>query len=374
MTSYPNDPSTDRPYDPGQQSYGSTAGEEAQSGYVSSTDASPEDPYGTGVSGAGVEGATGTPATGSYGTGTAAGSYGTTSAYETTGAATGSTESGSTADALKGKAQDAADSVRGPAADVKDTAHEAGRQVAQTAKSEARDVLHEGKQQGRRVLDEGMAELRNQAAGAQGKLADTFQALADELREMVGGSQTNGTVANFAGQAQDYTERAASWLRDNDMDAALHGVRRFAARNPWGFLAISAGAGLLVGRLARGLKDAGPSGASSGSYELYGRGGYGQGYGTEQYGRPYGEATAASAAYGDPNLETAYGQAVAGQSGYDRPIGSDGGARPADYGIHGESGADEYEAREEGTPGEYETREEGTPTEYDVRSRGTDIG
>lgn len=300
MTSYPNDPTnTDRPYDPGQQPYGSTAGESATAGYVSGA--------------------------------SAPGSYGTTSAYETSGS------TGSRTEAAKAKAQDAADSVAGPAADVKDTAVESGRQVAQTAKAEAQQVLSHGKAQGRRVVDEGVAELRNQAATVQSRLADTIQALADELREMTGASQTNGTVAGLAGQAQDYTERAASWLRDNDMDAALHNVRRFAARSPWAFLGIAAGAGLLVGRFARGLKDADSPG---GSAALYGRGGYGQGYGTQVYGEPYGEATNASAAYADPSLETAYGQSVAGQSAYDRPVGSDGGARPADYGIHGEGAYD----------------------------------
>ena len=320
MTSYPNDPTNaDRPYDPGQQSYGSTAGDTSQTEYVATTGTSPT------------------------------GSYGTTGASEYADSGSSAKDAvKAKAEDVKAKAQDAADSVRGPATDVKDTATEAGKQVAATAKGEAMQVLEEGKQQGRRVFDEGVAELRNQAANVQTKLADAIQALADELSEMTSGTQTGGTVATFAGQAQGYTERAATWLRDNDMQTALYTVRRYAARNPWGFLAISAGAGLLVGRFARGLKDAG----SPESAELYGRGGYGSGYGTEVYGRPYGDVT--TSAYADPTLQTAYGQSVAGQSAYDRPVGSDGGVRPADYGIHGETTGD-------------------TTTEYDVRGR-TDLG
>lgn len=152
--------------------------------------------------------------------------------------------------------QQAVDSLRGPAAEVKDTATAEARQVAETAKQEARQLTAEGKYQGRRVLDEGMAELRNQASTVQTRLAASLQDLSDELREMTGASQTNGTAAGLASQAQDYTERAAAWLRDNDLDSALYGVRRFAARNPWGFLAVAAGAGLLAGRLARGVRDA----------------------------------------------------------------------------------------------------------------------
>lgn len=153
-------------------------------------------------------------------------------------------------------AQDVADSLRGPVSDVKDSALEAGSQVADTVKDEAREVFQEGKQQGRRVLDEGLAELRSQAAGAQSKLADTLQALADELADMTGGVPSNGTVASLASQAQGYTERAAAWLGDNDMDATMVSVRRFAARNPWGFLALATGAGVVAGRFAKGLKDA----------------------------------------------------------------------------------------------------------------------
>ena len=152
--------------------------------------------------------------------------------------------------------QQAADSIRGPATEVKDTAAAEVRQVAQTAKQEARQLTAEGRYQGRRVLDEGLAELRTQASTVQTRLAESLQDLSDELREMTGAGQTNGTAAGLASQAQDYTERAATWLRDNDLDSALAGVRRYAARNPWGFLAIAAGAGLVAGRLARGVRDA----------------------------------------------------------------------------------------------------------------------
>ena len=157
----------------------------------------------------------------------------------------------------KERAKDAADSVRGPATDVKDTAVSAGKDVVETAKAEAGQVVDEAKHQGRRLLDESVSELRTQASSVQARLADTVQALSDELRAMASTPDADGAITQLAHTGHDYGDRAAAWLRDNDLDQALSGVRRYAARNPWAFLAIAGGAGLLVGRLARGLRDAG---------------------------------------------------------------------------------------------------------------------
>lgn len=249
MTSYPNDPThTDRSHDPREESFGAAgAGAPSASGYTASSGPA----SGPGVTGSGVRGS---GVTGSGVTGSGIG-----------GAHAGDGRSGMGG----GGSQGAMESLREPAQDVTATAKDAGQQVAETAKGEARQVLEEGKQQGRRVLDEGISELRDQAATVQSKMADTMEALADELRQMTNGSQTNGTVTEFAHQARGYTERAASWLRSNDLDTALFSVRRFAARNPWGFLAIAGGAGLLAGRLARGLRDADQPG-SIGRSDVYG--------------------------------------------------------------------------------------------------------
>ena len=118
-------------------------------------------------------------------------------------------------------------------------------------------VVDEAKYQGRQLFDEGITELRSQAAVAQSKLADTVQALSDELRAMAASPDANGPLTDLVDQGRDLSERAAAWLHDNDPDQALVGVRRYAARNPWMFLALAGGAGVLAGRFARGLSAAG---------------------------------------------------------------------------------------------------------------------
>lgn len=170
---------------------------------------------------------------------------------------TGTTPSGhDSSSGAAEKAADAADSLKGPAEDVRASAMQAGRDVTDTAKFEARQVAQEAKHQGRKLLNEGAGEVRSQAGNLQAKLADTVDALTDELGVMSANTEADGPLTHFAGDAHDWGRRASSWLRENDPDAVVTSVRRYAARNPWTFLAIAAGAGLVAGRLARSLKDA----------------------------------------------------------------------------------------------------------------------
>ena len=166
--------------------------------------------------------------------------------------------------------QEAVASVAGPASDVKDAGVAAGQDVLATAKAEGAQVVDEAKVQGRRLLDESVSELRTQASTVQGRLADAVEALTDELRAMASAPEANGTLTNLAHTGEQYGDRAAAWLRDNDLDQALAGVRRYAARNPWAFLAIAGGAGLLAGRLARSLRDDADPAALQGGYRASG--------------------------------------------------------------------------------------------------------
>lgn len=219
------------------------------------------------------------------------------------------------------KAANVVDSVKGPAADVQHTAAEKGRDVVDTAKGEAGELVHEAKAQGRRLLDDSVGELRTQAGSVQNRLADTVQSLTDELRAMASAPDANGPVADLARTGEQYGDRAAAWLRDNDVDQALSGVRRYAARNPWTFMAVAAGAGLLVGRLARGLKDA----SSDNEGRALGRGAYP----VDREVGLYGEGER----YGDPQLSQGQGYVVGdtlhGAGGVESTDGHPGGNDPA---------------------------------------------
>lgn len=150
---------------------------------------------------------------------------------------------------------DVAARARDEAAAVTDTAKEAGGHVVDTAKQEAGEVLEEAKVQGRRLLDESMYEFRAQADTGQKKVAELARSLSGELRSMAE-ADSDGMLAEYVDRAQRLSDEAAQWLESRQPDEVLESVRRYAARNPWQFLAISAGVGFIGARVYRGLHDA----------------------------------------------------------------------------------------------------------------------
>src|SRR6478735_8569011 len=66
-------------------------------------------------------------------------------------------------------------------------------------------------------------------------------------------AQVTDTVKEQARQAADKARQAAGWLADRDPGSLLDEVRSFARHKPGTYLAIALGAGVLAGRLTRGL-------------------------------------------------------------------------------------------------------------------------
>lgn len=153
------------------------------------------------------------------------------------------------------RAREVASTAQSEAHAVADTAKEAGGHVLDTAKQEAGQVLDEAKFQGRRLLDESVSELRTQAGAGQHMVAELARSLSSELGQMSGASQ-DGMLGDYVNRAQRLTDEAASWLDSHEPEELLTSVRRYAARNPWQFLAISAGVGFIGARLVRGLQGA----------------------------------------------------------------------------------------------------------------------
>lgn len=166
-----------------------------------------------------------------------------------------------------GTAQDTGDSG-GAAAGVKQRASEAashagdaGREVAQDAKEKARDVAHEATDRARGLVDQTKTELSDQARTQQERLAGGLRSLGDELRQMADGTEDPGYATDLVRRAGDATGQVAQWFEDREPTSVLHEVEDFARRRPGTFLLLAAGAGLLVGRLVRGMKDAPDTGS-----------------------------------------------------------------------------------------------------------------
>ena len=139
------------------------------------------------------------------------------------------------------------------AGQVADTAKQAGAQVAGTVKEQAGQVTAEAGKQAKQLLSQAQSELSEQAGATQQRVAEGLHALADELTGMTKNSEQDGPATDLARQAADRARAAAGWLGDRDPGSLLDEVRSFARRKPGTYLAIAVGAGVLAGRLTRGL-------------------------------------------------------------------------------------------------------------------------
>lgn len=180
------------------------------------------------------------------------------------GTGTGSQRSWAPGDAAGGAGADTT-GVKERAAEAASRVGDAGRETARDAKERARGVAHQASDQAHGLVDRTRTELRSQVRSQQQHLAGGLRALEDELDQMAGGTQDPGYVSDLAQRAGDATGRAAQWFEDREPVDVLHEVEDFARRRPGLFIALAAGAGLLVGRFLRGAKDAPDSSGEAGS-------------------------------------------------------------------------------------------------------------
>ena len=138
-------------------------------------------------------------------------------------------------------------------AEVADTAKQSAQQVAGTVKEQAGQVTEEAKHQAKQLLSQAQSELTDQAASTQQRVSEGLHALADELTGMARNSEQDGVATDLARQAAERARTAAGWLADRDPGSLLNEVRSFARRKPGTYLALALGAGVVAGRLTRGL-------------------------------------------------------------------------------------------------------------------------
>ena len=152
--------------------------------------------------------------------------------------------------------QGTADVVKDQASDLSHSSIQTGKHVADVAREQASGVAVEAGRQGRDLLHQAQGQLEEQAAQGQQRLANQLLSLSDELRSMAGASGQGGMAASLASQAASRARNAGQWLDDRKPSQVADEMQRFARRRPAVFLALAVGAGLVAGRLTRGLKDA----------------------------------------------------------------------------------------------------------------------
>jgi hypothetical protein len=129
--------------------------------------------------------------------------------------------------------------------------------VASVAGDQAGRVADQAKRQARDVMGQAGTQVREQAGQQQRRIAENLRTMSDELSAMAEGSHQQGTASDLARQASIRAGEVASWLEQRDPQALVEEVRSFARRRPGTFLAIAAAAGVVAGRLTRGLTASG---------------------------------------------------------------------------------------------------------------------
>lgn len=146
---------------------------------------------------------------------------------------------------------------------VTQTAKEAGVGVAKTATEQGKNVAGEAATQARRLASEAGDQVRQQAADQQRRAAHGLRALADEMTTMADRGGQSGMATELARQASDRARAAASWLEQRQPGDLVEELNRLGRRRPGMFLAGAALAGVIAGRLTRGITAASHGEATS---------------------------------------------------------------------------------------------------------------
>lgn len=152
--------------------------------------------------------------------------------------------------------QGTAEMVRDQAAGLSQSTVQAGKHAADAAREQGSEIAAEAARQGRDLVRQAQDQLGDQAARGQQRLAATLHSLSNQLSGMADGSPQDGVAADLARQAAARADDAAHWLSSRQPAQVVDEVQSFARRKPGAFLALAAGAGLIAGRLTRGMRAA----------------------------------------------------------------------------------------------------------------------
>lgn len=156
-------------------------------------------------------------------------------------------------DATAAAASDVKDAAASAATDVREAVTDRAADVAEVVKNEAAQLTDEARGQLRDLVSQASGQVREQADTGRQQVADLLHSLAGELGEMASRSEQDGPVTALAKQAAHRTGELSHWLQQASTEDVLDELRRFARRRPATFLIGAAVAGVVVGRLTRGL-------------------------------------------------------------------------------------------------------------------------
>lgn len=155
----------------------------------------------------------------------------------------------------KSTAQTAKDEAAGVASHAADSA----KDVAGVAKDQVAQVTAEAGKQVRQLVEQAQTELGAQAGEQQKRLAQGLKSVGEQLQAMAEGSEQPCVATDLTRQAAGRAHEIAEWFESREPGDVMREVKTFARRRPGAFLAIALGAGIVTGRLARGIQAGDPS-------------------------------------------------------------------------------------------------------------------
>jgi len=138
-------------------------------------------------------------------------------------------------------------------ANVAQSATGAAQQVGGAAKEQVAAVASDAKEQARHLADRTKDELSQQATTQRDRAVSTLRSLGDELKSMAQSSDTGGLGTQLARHAGGASHQVASYLDQREPGQLIDELRGLARRRPGTFLLGAALAGVVAGRLTRGI-------------------------------------------------------------------------------------------------------------------------
>ncbi|MDQ2851373.1 MAG: hypothetical protein M3Y49_11685 [Actinomycetota bacterium] len=151
------------------------------------------------------------------------------------------------------QAQQTAAQAKDAAADVAGHGQQAAADVAKTGQQAVGQVAGEAKKQASDLLSKTRAEVREQVETGRTSVVASLRDLEDQLAAMTDDVDQEGTAIEAAATARDRVRGAADWLEARDQDQILEQVRRVGRQRPGMFLLAAGLAGVVAGRLTRGV-------------------------------------------------------------------------------------------------------------------------
>lgn len=141
------------------------------------------------------------------------------------------------------------------------TAADEGKHVAGVVGDEIQNVAGQAKDQARGLMNDAFGQIDEQSRTQRDRLVGTLHGVSSDLEQMAS-TVHSGLASQLTQQVADRARTLSTHLDGREPAELLDDVRQFARRRPGLFLLGALGTGVVVGRMARGAKQAHSADAS----------------------------------------------------------------------------------------------------------------